>query len=45
MTASTLTATVGDPAAFRSGREYAAWLGLLAVLLAGKRLAGGVPLP
>ena len=29
MTASTLAATVTDPAAFRSGREFAAWLGLV----------------
>ncbi len=29
MTASTLAATVADPAAFRSGREFAAWLGLV----------------
>ena len=27
VTASTLAATVADPAAFRSGREFAAWLG------------------
>ena len=29
VTASTLAATVADPAAFRSGREFAAWLGLV----------------
>ena len=29
VTASTLAATVPDPAAFRSGREFAAWLGLV----------------
>ena len=29
VTASTLAATVTDPAAFRSGREFAAWLGLV----------------
>jgi transposase len=26
--ASAITATLADPAAFRSGREFAAWLGL-----------------
>lgn len=29
VTASTLVATVSDPTAFRSGREFAAWLGLV----------------
>lgn len=29
VTASTLVATVTDPVAFRSGREFAAWLGLV----------------
>jgi transposase len=29
VTASTLAATVGDPAAFRHGRAFAAWLGLV----------------
>src|SRR5215204_798987 len=31
LTATAITATVADPAAFRSGREFAAWLGLTPV--------------
>ena len=29
LTATAVVAAIGDPAAFRSGREFAAWLGLV----------------
>ena len=44
LTATAITATVADPAAFRSGREFAAWLGLTPVQKStgGKQRLGGI---
>lgn len=44
ITASAIVATVGDPAAFRNGRHFAAWLGLVAKQhsTAGKQRLGRI---
>lgn len=44
LTASALTATIADPAAFRSGRDLAAWMGLVPrqTSSAGKQRLGGI---